>query len=109
MNERDIVSWNRKIIQWGGNFLFSLLIFIIMFDPNNMILNMKNLFFVLFVAYNIVFFRPDVRYLPHLVIVVSVVLLGYIFAEIQQNRVDLEVLADVLKGFSPLVLLLWVK
>ena len=103
MNERDIVSWNRKIIQWGGNFLFSLLIFIIMFDPNNMILNMKNLFFVLFVAYNIVFFRPDVRYLPHLVIVVSVVLLGYIFAEIQQNRVDLEVLADVLKGFSPLV------
>ncbi|WP_303176467.1 ligase [Paraprevotella xylaniphila] len=70
---------------------------------------MKNLFFVLFVAYNIVFYKPDVRFLPYLVVVVSVVLLGYLFAEIQQNRVDYEVLVDVLKGFSPLVLLLWIK
>ena len=99
----------RKLVQAGGNILFSMLIFVIMLDPNNMILNMKNILFVLLVGYNIVFFRPDWRYLPHILLVISVVVLGYLFAEMQQNPVDMDTLLAVFKSFSPLILLLWIS
>ncbi len=98
-----------QLVRGGGNALFSLLIFIIMFDPNNMILNLKNVVFVLLVGYNVIFFKPDFRYLFHFLLVISVVLLCYIFAEMQQNHVDMEALWDVFKGFSPLILLLWIR
>lgn len=107
MKAIDLLS--AKLIQWGGNLLFSVMIFVIMLDPNNMILNMKDIAFVLLVAYNMLFYKPDLRYLPCLVVIVAVILLSYLFAVIQGNSIDYEALFGILKGFSPLFLLLWIR
>ena len=107
MNTKPRFSTER-IIQWGGNFLFSLLAFVIIFDPTSTILHLKDVFFVLLVAYNIFFFKPNLKYIPHLLIFVSVPLLCYVFAEMQGNVVDQEKFVAVLKSFAPLVMLLWI-
>ena len=96
------------MLQWGGNLLFSLLIFVIMFDPTNKILHLKDVFFILLVGYNLIFFKPDFRFVPHIMVVASVILTAYIFAEMQQNNIDYEVLFSAFKSVSPLFMLLWV-
>ena len=97
-----------RMLQWGGNLLFSLLIFVIMFDPTNKILHLKDVFFILLVGYNLIFFKPDFRFVPHIMVVASVILTAYIFAEMQQNNIDYEVLFSAFKSVSPLFMLLWV-
>ncbi len=98
----------RRFIQQGGNFLFSLLIFAIVFDPTNTILHLKDVFFVLLVMYNIVFFKPNLAYSIHIAVILAVVLLCYVFAEMYQNTFTMEGLLAVFKSFAPLVLLLWI-
>lgn len=98
-----------NLIQLGGNTLFFLLILVIMLDPTNSVLHLKNVVFILLVGYNIVFFRPDFTYLPHILLIFGTLFLGYVLAEMQMNAVDMEVFGGVVKGFSPLLLLLWIK
>jgi hypothetical protein len=64
MNLYSIII-SKNIIQFGGNFLFFFLVLVIMLDPTNTVLHLKDVFFVLLVGYNIVFFKPDFRYLFH--------------------------------------------
>lgn len=97
------------LIQLGGNVLFFLLILVIMLDPTNSVLHLKNVVFILLVGYNIVFFKPDFSYLPHLLTIFATIFLCYVLAEMRLIPVDMETLSGVVKGFSPLVLLLWVK
>ena len=98
-----------NIIRLGGNILFSIMIFLIMFDPTNTILGLKDISFVLLVGYNIVFFKPDFSYIPHILMVYGVILTSYTFAEMQMNRLDFQMLFGAIKGFSPLFLLLWCR
>ncbi len=95
--------------QQTGNALFFLLILVIMLDPTNTVLHLKDVFFILLVGYNIVCFKPDWKYLPHICAVFSVVTIGYLVAEVQQNAVDMERLLGVYKSIAPLVLLLWIR
>lgn len=97
------------IRQHIGNVLFTLLILVIMLDPTNTVLHLKDVFFVLLVGYNMVCFRPDWHYLPHIAAVFGTVTLGYLVAEVQQNAVDYGELLALYKSFSPLVLLLWIR
>ena len=97
------------IRQHIGNVLFTLLILVIMLDPTNTVLHLKDVFFVLLVGYNMVCFRPDWHYLPHIAAVFGTVTMGYLVAEVQQNAVDMEKLLAIYKSVSPLVLLLWIK
>ena len=95
--------------QQTGNALFFLLILVIMLDPTNTVLHLKDVFFILLVGYNIVCFKPDWKYLPHICAVFSVVTIGYLVAEVQQNAVDYTELLAIYKSFSPLILLLWIR
>ncbi len=99
---------SEKLIQQGGNFLFSLLIFAIVFDPTNTILHLKDVFFVLLVMYNIAFFKPNLTYLVHICVIFAVVFTCYVFAEMQQNLLTFEDLFAVFKSFAPLILLFWI-
>lgn len=99
---RDI-NW----VQRGGNILFFMLIFVIMLDPTNTVLHLKDVFFVLLVGYNCLFFKPDFSYLPHILVIYGVICLGYVFSEMQMNELDPDMFMGIVKGFSPLVLLLW--
>lgn len=80
-----------------------------MLDPTGSVFHLKDVVFVLLVAYNIVFFKPDLRYLPHILLVFSALAVGYIAGEMQVNHVDYEVFFGMVKGFSPLILLLWIS
>ena len=102
-------SWlkDRNIIQWGGNLLFSLLIFAIVIDPRNCVLHIKDPIFILLVGYNFAFFKPDLSYLPHILSAFSMMFLCYIFSEIQGNIILFEEFVAAVKSLAPLVLLLW--
>ena len=81
---------SKNIIQLGGNILFFFLVLVIMLDPTNTVLHLKDVFFVLLVGYNIVFFKPDFRYLFHIGVIYFVIALCFIIAEIQGNNIVYE-------------------
>ena len=92
-----------------GNALFMLFILILTLDPTGAILHIKDLFFVFLVGYNIVCFRPDYSKLPIIVAAVSVVVLTWVLAVIQEGNFDMEGAMAMIKSFAPMVLLLWVR
>lgn len=92
-----------------GNLIFALFLLVLMLDPSNSVLQLKDKLFILFLGFNILFFRPDWRFLPHILGVFLVITLGYIFAEMQGTSIDYEYLNGVFKSMAPLTLLLWVR
>lgn len=92
-----------------GNILFFIFLLILMLDPGGSVLHMKDKVFLLIVGYNALFLKPDLRFLVPILAIYSVVLFGYIIAEIQENPIDYEYLVGTIKGISPIILLLWVK
>ena len=98
-----------NIKQFIGNGLFLLLIMVIILDPSNTILHMKDKFFVLLVGFCMLVYKPDFKYLIHISLIFSSVLSSFVFAEMQGNHIDMDKFVAVLKAFSPLVLLLWIK
>lgn len=102
------VGTGRKWIDRGGNFLFSLLIFVILIDPVNTIFRLKDVLFVLLVGYCAVFYKPSVRYVPQILAVLAMMVVGYLSGEIQGNTMDNEFLVGCFKSIAMLVLLLWV-
>lgn len=98
---------NNKIINWGGNILYMLLIFTFVADPTNTILGLKSAIFALLLLYNLVFFKPDWSNLKYFLIPVFAVLVSWIFAVMQGEIVDMSEVVAVIVAFAPLLLLLW--
>ena len=92
-----------------GKALFMLFVFVLVLDPTGSILHLKNITFVLLVAYNMVCFRPDFSKLPIIVAVFSVILLSWVFATIQDVHLDTEATMGIFKAIAPLLLLLWIR
>lgn len=99
----------RHIVQQIGQFLFFLLILVSMLDPSNSLLHLKEKIFLLCLGFNLLFFKPDFRFLLPLLSVFAVLFLGYVLAQIQGNPIDEEYLQITFKGLAPLFLLLWVR
>ncbi len=97
-----------KIRQWGGNTLLFLFILVLMLDPTSTILHLKDKVFIVVVAYNIVFFRPSFRFLPHIMLVFAAVTCSLVSGMLQGNGIDMDEALSVYKAFAPLILLLWV-
>ena len=100
------VSAMKKTI---GNWLFVLFILILTVDPTSSLLHMKDIMFILLVAYNMVCFRPDFSKLPLIIALFSAVIFSWISGTIQEVELDMEETFAVLKAVSPTVLLLWVR
>lgn len=101
----DNIDW----VKMGGNILFSLLVFIIMVDPTNSVLHLKDILFILLVGYNILFFKPDFSLLPLILGVYIALMLSLIFSEMQATHIDMVFFIGMLKAYAPLILLLWVR
>lgn len=101
----DNIDWGKM----GGNILFSLLVFIIMVDPTNSVLHLKDILFILLVGYNILFFKPDFSLLPLILGVYIALMLSLIFSEMQATHIDMVFFIGMLKAYAPLILLLWVR
>ncbi len=96
-----------KLRQWGGNVLFTLFFLVLMLDPTSTILHLKDKFFILVVGYNLLFFRPSFRFLPHIFLVYVAVTCSFISGQLQGNGMDMDEALAVYKAFAPLLLLLW--
>lgn len=98
-----------KPVMWGGNFLFFILLLVVMVDPSNSILHLKNPAFILLVAYNIVFLKPDFTFFPSILLTYVAVVCGLLSSQILGIPLDTDFTIGTLKGFSMLFLLLWVR
>ncbi len=94
--------------QWCGNALLFLFFLVLMLDPTGTILHVKDKVFIVVVAYNVFFFRPNFRFLPHIMLVFAAVTCSFLSGLLQSNGVDMDEALAVYKAFAPLILLLWV-
>lgn len=94
--------------KWIGNILFSVYVFLIMIDPTNVIFHLKEIAFVLFMVFNVVAYRPNLRYLPAILLIYAMLVLTSTFSQMQMAPVDYDALTYTYKSFLPLVFLLWV-
>lgn len=97
-----------KVTKWIGNSLFFLLILIVLIDPVNTIFRLKDILFVLLVAFCIVFVKPSPRYVPQILLTVAMIIIGYLSAEMQGNIMDNEMLLARFKSIAMLSLLIWI-
>ena len=99
-------TWDR-LRQWMGYFLFTLFFLAVMVDPTDTVFMIKSKAFVLLVGFNIVFFRPSFRFLPHIMMVYLAITIAYMFSVLQGNNPDFDNVKSTYLAFSPLLLLLW--
>ena len=69
-----------KIRTQIGNLFFWLLIFVILFDPTGTMLHKKDLIFVLVVAFNILFYKPDWSKLPWILLLFCAITIPYLIS-----------------------------
>lgn len=101
------VPIKKPILQNIGNALFYLLIFVIMLDPTNTILHKKDIVFIVVVAYNIFFFKPDWSKLPIILAMFCAVAVPWVLSVILGVKIEDEDVLAVFKSISPIILLLW--
>lgn len=105
MKGGDMLEILRK---WIGNILFSLYVFVIMIDPTNTVLHLKEIVFALFIAFNMVAYKPNFHYLVPILGIYAVLILTATLSQIQMAPVSESDLAYTFKCFLPLVFLLWI-
>jgi hypothetical protein len=103
-----ITNSQSSIVKKIGNFLFFVLLLVLMLDPGGSILHMKDKVFIVFLLYNVLFFKPDFRMLIPILGVFFVLSFGFIVAIQQESPIDYDFLLGTFKGMAPLFLLLWV-
>jgi hypothetical protein len=77
--------FTHRAIQTIGNILFFLLILVLMVDPGNAILHLKDKIFVCFVGYNILFLKPDIRYLAFILPIYLVIAICFVLSTINTS------------------------
>ena len=87
------------------HFFLFLFIAVVMIDPTNSIFHAKELSFALLMLHSMLRFKPDMTYLPHILIILSSIFLAYLSAEMQGNPVQGDLLAATFKNIAPLALL----
>lgn len=98
-----------KVISWGGRVLFWFFFFVVMVDPTSSILHLKDVMFVLLVAYCMVFYKPDLSKLPYILMMVCAVAIPYLLSVMAMTPIDDKEALAVFKSIAPSLLLLWVR
>lgn len=107
MELQRFFTWDR-LRHWMGCILFTLFFIAVMIDPTDTVMGIKSKAFVLLVGFNMVFYRPSFRFLPHIMAVYLAITIAYMFSLLQGNDPDFESVKAVYLSFSPLILLMWV-
>ena len=95
--------------KWIGNILFSVYVFVIMVDPTNTVFHLKEIVFALFIAFNLVVYKPNYHYLVPILAVYAVLILTATLSRMQMAPVSEADLTYTFKCFLPLVFLLWIE
>lgn len=91
-----------------GDGLFALLILLFLADPTNTIFHLKNIVFLLFLLFNIAFYKADYARARYFLYAVSAVSVSYIVANLRGTIIDLAELKGIYTAFAPLLLLPWI-
>ena len=91
-----------------GNLLFATFLLVLMLDPGNSILKLKDITFILFFGFNLLFLKPNLKMLIPVGLAFGVLSLGYLIAIMQDSLLDEAFLVASFKAMAPLFLLLWV-
>ena len=91
-----------------GDGLFTLLILLFLADPTNTIFHLKNIVFLLFLLFNIVFYKADYARARYFLYAVSAVSVSFIVANLRGTIIDLAELKGIYTAFAPLLLLPWI-
>lgn len=102
------MNW-QKLTRAIGNTLMFLLVIVIMLDPTNTVLHLKDVLFVLAFGFNIAFYKPDLRMVPFVFLPFGAIILSFISAQMQGNIIDNEFLLGGIKSLAVLILLPWIK
>lgn len=97
-----------SIIDKVASFLFFLLLLAVMVDPTNVVFHLKDIAFIVLVMFNIVFYKPVLTYLPYIFLPYVALVLSYISSTLLGTPIDNSFFMGMMKGFSMLILLLWV-
>ncbi len=108
MDGAQSLASNSKLIRWAGNALMFLLLLVVMLDPTNAVLHIKDLVFVALVGFNVVFHKANYRYLPFILLPYIMLLGSYLSAQCLGSPIDYTFFFGMVKGFAMLILLLWV-
>lgn len=91
------------------SFLLSVFVFVLLVDPVNSILKMKDVVFVFFVALSALHYtRIKINALIVILTIYLIVVITFISGHFAVYKFDYGFTMSVLKGFSPLVLLFWI-
>ncbi|MBQ8542946.1 MAG: ligase [Bacteroidaceae bacterium] len=92
-----------------GDGLFTLLILLFLADPTNTIFHLKNIVFLLFLLFNIAFYKADYARARYFLYAVSAVSVSFIVANLRGTIIDLAELKGIYTAFAPLLLLPWIE
>lgn len=96
------------LIKRVGDGLFALLILLFLADPTNTIFHLKNIVFLLFLLFNIAFYKADYARVRYFLYAVSAVSVSFIVANLRGTIIDLAELKGIYTAFAPLLLLPWI-
>ena len=102
---RKYLATSDKIL----SFTLSVFVFILLVDPTNSILKLKNIVFVVFVALSALHY-PKVKIYAVLIIVAVyfIIVISFISGYVAVYQFDYSFTLGILKGFSSLILLFWI-
>lgn len=97
-----------EVRQWGGNLLFALLLFFFAADPTNTLFHMKDIAFLLLMAYNVAFFQAEWRRLIYFFMGAVAITVPWLLAVARGEVLDEEFIMGLYKALAPLCLLPWI-
>ena len=91
------------------SFVLSLFVFVLLVDPTNSVFGIKDIVFILLVGLSALHFpRIKIYSLIIILLVYFIIIITFIFGYISVFDIDYKFTISVLKGFSALILLLWI-
>lgn len=91
------------------NFLIGIFTFILIIDPTNTIFKIKDVVFLLFVTTCLILFKKvNYKFIKLILGIYLTVILTFLFGYIRNYNFDYSFTLQVLKGFAPLIFLLWI-
>lgn len=104
-----ILSLMNKLKCYIGNALMFLFVLVIMIDPTNGLLHLKDKVFIAVVAYCVVAYKIDIKYLAHVLLPIVAIAMSYVLSIMQGNIADMDEVLAAFKSIMPLIMLLWIK
>ncbi len=102
-----IKGWD-GVVSFAGRTLLFLLLLVVMLDPSGSVLHAKNALFVLFLLFNVVFYKPEGKLVPYVLAPYVALVFSFTSSQMLSTQISWDFFLGMMKGFSMLFLLPWI-